>query len=183
MRSTVKRADTAARQAGTIDFADTADRVDGFIHLLTRKPVTPWSMSWHRSRLEAMKGVPLASASTTERPNGSSKLMRWSSARAEPRVRSAHPPGRDNYGPFVERWPNVFSVIVLILDNASHHQPPAHWRAAAMASAAPVGMDAAEEQQTFAAVRLEGEVLEPDAMVDGRCIVQVRWRSASLIAT
>jgi hypothetical protein len=33
-----------------------------------------------------MTGVPQASASTTDNPNGSSKLMRWSNARAEPRV-------------------------------------------------------------------------------------------------
>jgi hypothetical protein len=36
--------------------------------------------------LEAITGVPLASASTTDSPNGSSKLMRWSSACAEPRA-------------------------------------------------------------------------------------------------
>ena len=53
----------------------------------TRNPVTPSSISSRIDpRLQAMIGVPQASASTTDKPNGSSKLIRWSSTRAEPRV-------------------------------------------------------------------------------------------------
>jgi hypothetical protein len=75
IRSTVKRADTAARHAArSISpirlIASTASST-----LLTRKPVTPSSISSGIDpRLQAITGVPQASASTTDSPNGSSKL-------------------------------------------------------------------------------------------------------------
>jgi hypothetical protein len=81
---------------GAIDFADTADRIHGSIDVVDQKPVTPGSTSSGIDpRLEAMTGVPQASASTTDSPNGSSKFMKWSSAQAEPRafVRAAPPTG------------------------------------------------------------------------------------------
>ncbi len=52
----------------------------------TRIPVTPSSMiSAIEPRSKATTGVPLAIASTTLKPKGSSKSMRWSRAAAEPR--------------------------------------------------------------------------------------------------
>jgi len=95
IRSTVKRVDTADRQAVRSispirPIASTAAST-----LSTRKPVTLVDQLGHRPAVGAMTGVPQASASTTDSPNGSSKLMRWSSARAEPRafVRAAPPTG------------------------------------------------------------------------------------------
>src|SRR5450755_3292843 len=96
MRSTVKRADTAARHAARSISPTRLIASTAASRLSTRKPVTPSSISSGIDpRLQAITGVPQASASTTDRPNGSSKLMRWSSARAEPRVlaRAAPPTG------------------------------------------------------------------------------------------
>ena len=66
-------------------------------------------------------------------------------------------------------------MIGLILDDAGHDQPPtrATCRRDRLGRAL-VRVDAAEEQQVFAAVRVEGKVLEPDAVMDRRCIAQVR---------
>ena len=85
MRSTVKREDTAARQAARSISPIRSIASTAASRLSTRKPVTPSSISSGIDpRLQAMTGVPQASASTTDRPNGSSKLMRWSNARADP---------------------------------------------------------------------------------------------------
>src|SRR5665213_4051140 len=87
MRSTVNRADTAARQAARSISSMRSIASTAASTLSTRNPVTPSSISSRIDpRLQAMTGVPQASASTTDRPNGSSKLIRWSSARADPRV-------------------------------------------------------------------------------------------------
>jgi len=83
----VNREDTAARQAARSIWSMRAIASIAASRLSTKNPVTPSSISSGIDpRLQAMTGVPQASASTTDRPNGSSKLMRWSSARADPRV-------------------------------------------------------------------------------------------------
>ena len=46
-----------------------------------------------------------------------------------------------------------------------------------------VGVDPPEEEQVIARVRVEGERVGVDAMVDRGGVVQGGWRSASLIAT
>ena len=46
-----------------------------------------------------------------------------------------------------------------------------------------VRMDPAEEEQVVAGARAGGERVEVDAVVDRGHVVEVGWRSASLIAT
>ena len=123
--------------------------------------------------------MPLASASTTDSPNGSSKLMRWSSARAEPSdfraLRAAHRAAIDDAMRHRCAGAIVLVVIVLILDDAGHDQPPARPARRRNRLGRPlVGVDAAEEEQIVAAVWVEAESPPADAVVDGRRIAQVR---------
>jgi hypothetical protein len=109
-----------------------------------------------------MTGVPQASASTTDSPNGSSKLMRWSSARGTEDFRAGRPTHRAaiDHGTVVERGCDLFIVIFLILDDAGHNQSPTRLTCRSNRLGRPlVRVDAAEEQQVFAAVRVEGKVL------------------------
>mgnify|MGYP003694576315 CR=1 FL=1 len=66
-------------------------------------------------------------------------------------------------------------MIVLILDDTGHDQPPTRSTCRRNRLGRPlVRVDAAEEEQVFAAVRVEGKVLQPDTVVDRRRIAQVR---------
>ncbi len=66
-------------------------------------------------------------------------------------------------------------MIVLILDDAGHDQPPTRSTCRCNRLGRPlVRVDAAEVEQVFAAVRVEGKVLQPDTVVDRRRIAQVR---------
>jgi hypothetical protein len=66
-------------------------------------------------------------------------------------------------------------VIVLILDDAGDDQAPTRSTCRFdRLGRSLVGVDAAEEQQVFAAVRIEGKVLQPDTVVDRRRIAQIR---------
>ncbi len=75
----------------------------------------------------------------------------------------------------VDRGRDLALVIALILNDARHHQPTAGAaRDFDRFGGALVGMDAAEEQQVFAADRIEGEFIERDAMMDRGGIRQLR---------
>jgi len=66
-------------------------------------------------------------------------------------------------------------VIVLILDDAGHDQPPTRPTCRRNRFGRPlVRVDAAEEEQVFAAVRVEGEVPQGDTVVDRRRVMQAR---------
>ena len=134
-----------------------------------------------------MTGVPVAKASTTERPNGSAKLMRCSSARAPPssasrslgtdRAHVGHVDAVDVRGHGV-------AEVRLVLDDPGdderHARTPGDLDREVRAL---VRMDPAEEQQVVAGLRDEGEPGEVDAVMDRRGVVQVRVPVASLIAT
>ena len=128
MRSTVKRADTAARQAARSISSMRSIASTAASRLLTRNPVTPSSISSGIDpRLKAMTGVPQASASTTDRPKGSSKLMRWSKARADPRVlraRRSADRAKINHRPVFECRRDLLVVIILVLNDPGHDQSP-----------------------------------------------------------
>jgi hypothetical protein len=67
-----------------------------------------------------MTDVPLANASTTDWPNGSSKLMRWSSARGAQGFGAGRPARRAaiDHQAVVERGRNLLVVIVPLLGDA-----------------------------------------------------------------
>ena len=80
-----------------------------------------------------------------------------------------------DHGTVVERGRDVFVVIVLILDDAGHDQPSTRSTCRRNRLGRPlVRVDAAEEEQVFAAVRVEGKVLQPDTVMDRRRVAQVR---------
>src|SRR6185312_15599467 len=178
IRSTVKRSDTAARHTARSISPTRLIAFTASSTLLTRKPVTPSSISSGIDpRLQAITGVPQASASTTDSPNGSSKLIRWSSARGTQGVgagRAAHRAAMD-HGALVQRGHDLLVIILLILDDTGHDQPPTRSTCRRNRLGRPlVRVDAAEEEQVFAAVRVEGKVLQPNTVVDCCCIAQVR---------
>ena len=103
--------------------------------------------------------------------------MRWSSARGAQdvgAVRSAHRAAID-HGMLVERGHDPRIMIFLILDDTGHDQPTTRSSCRRNRLGRPlVRVDTAEEQQVFAAVRIEGKVLQSNAVVDCSCIAQVR---------
>jgi len=125
-----------------------------------------------------MTGVPQASASTTDRPNGSSKLMRWSNARADPRVfraRRAADRAKVDHSPVVECGRDLLIVIILILDDAGHDQFPSGstCRCDRFSGTLVRGMRPKKSRSSLP-YGWKGKVLQRNAMVDRCCIAQVR---------
>ena len=66
-------------------------------------------------------------------------------------------------------------MVILILDDARHDEPPTRSTGRRdRLGCALVGVDAAEEEQVFAPVRVEGKVFQADTVMDRRRIAQVR---------
>ena len=122
-------------------------------------------------------GVPVARASTTARPNGSSKSMRWSSAlgAAEQPV-ALRRADRAEVGDVdaVDEGFDVLAVVRGVLDDAGDDQREAGASGDLdRGMGALVGVDAAEEEQVAAPSRAEGERVDVDPVVDRRRIRQV----------
>jgi hypothetical protein len=75
----------------------------------------------------------------------------------------------------VERGRYVCVVIIPILDDTGHDEPPTRSTGRGNClGCALVGVDATEEEQVFTPLRVEGKVFQADTVVDRRRIAKIR---------